>query len=280
MLIMIFRWPQTLREKVQDYLTIGWVNKFPILQSITPCALAARILSSVLGRRVSDYVYIDFASGSGGPTPYFEKHLNQQLRDEGKEEVKFVLSDISPNLQAWSAAAKKSENLSYIEQSVDATAAPSAKAMLKDVPGASGKKIMRLFSLAFHHFDDDMAADVLQNTIKTSDGFCIFELQSRHLSSFLLVSLLWPLAMVCTPFYFPHLPGHLFFTYLVPLVPFVWVFDGYISCLRTRQPEEILALARQKIPEDELHKWDFKAGAGCHMWPFGWLYWFIATKRA
>ena len=265
---------------MQDYLTIGWLNKFPILQSITPCALAARVLSSVLGSRVSDYVYIDFASGSGGPTPYFEKQLNNQLCDEGKDEVKFVLSDISPHIQAWSAAAKRSDNLSYIATSVDATNAPPTEVMLKGIPNIQGKKIMRLFSLAFHHFDDELAEKVLQNTIETSDGFCIFELQSRNFSSFITVSLLWPLAMLCTPFYFLHSPGHLFFTYLVPLVPFVWVFDGYISCLRTRQPEEILALMRERVPEYELDKWDFKSGAECHMWPFGWFYWIIATKRS
>jgi hypothetical protein len=152
-------------------LTIGWVNKFPILQSIAPCALATRILSSVLGPRISDFVYIDFASGSGGPTPYFEKELNTKLREEGKEEVHFVLSDISPHVSAWSTVAKQSDNLSYIPQSVDATDAPPAETLLKGVPGAKGKKIMRLFSLAFHHFDDELAAQVLQNTVEKSDGF-------------------------------------------------------------------------------------------------------------
>jgi len=165
------RWPQILREKVQDYLTLGWINKLPLLQSTSPAALVVQVLSTVLGRRISDYVYVDFASGAGGPTPYIEKQLNGQLHEEGKEDVKFVLSDISPHIGAWEAAAKKSENLSYIKQSVDATNAPTAETLLQDVPGVQGKKVMRLFSLAFHHFDDDLAAKVLENTIETSDGF-------------------------------------------------------------------------------------------------------------
>lgn len=152
-------------------MQIGWINKFPLLQSIAPSALAGRILTSVLGPRISDYVYIDFASGSGGPIPYIEKELNAHLREESKEEVQFVLSDISPHVGAWNAAAKKSDNLSYIRQSVDATNAPPAKALLRGVAGAQGKKVMRLFCLAFHHFDDDLAADVLQNTVETSEGF-------------------------------------------------------------------------------------------------------------
>jgi hypothetical protein len=165
------RFPQTLREKVQDYLTIGWTNKFPLIQHISPAALTARILSRVLGPRVSDYAYVDFASGAGGPTPYLESSLNSELRMEGKQDVKFVLSDISPHISAWKAIADKSKNISYISQSIDATDSPSPETLLKDIPGAQGKKVMRMFSLAFHHFDNDLAARVLENTIETSDGF-------------------------------------------------------------------------------------------------------------
>lgn len=150
---------------------MGWINKFPIIQPTCPAALVARILSSVLGPRVSEYVYVDFASGAGGPTPYIEDFLNKELRDKGEEEVQFVLTDISPHVAAWAAITKKSENMSYVGQSVDATNAPSTETLLKDVPDARDKKVMRLFSLAFHHFDDDLAADVLENTTQTSDGF-------------------------------------------------------------------------------------------------------------
>ncbi|OAG41440.1 hypothetical protein AYO21_04382 [Fonsecaea monophora] len=271
--------PQTLREKVQDYLTLGWVNRLPIIQSTSPAELVSRVLSSVLGPRLAQYVYVDFASGAGGPTPYIENHLNSELRATKKEEVKFVLTDISPHVSAWEAAAKKSKNISYIAQSVDATNAPTQEDLLKDVPDTKGKKVMRLFSLAFHHFDDDLAAKILKNTVETSDGFCIFELQSRHLSSFILVSLLWPLAMLIAPIYFLRSPGHLFFTYLVPIVPFIWVWDGYISCLRTRTPEEVEALLHRHVGSEKLVNWKFKSGQACHTWPIGYLNWIICYKE-
>jgi hypothetical protein len=156
---------------VQDYLTLGWINKFPFIQPVSPAALVSRILSTVLGPRITEYVYVDFASGAGGPTPYIENHLNSELRAAGKEEVQFVLTDISPHVGAWEMARKNSKNISYIPQSVDATNAPAAETLLKDLPGVKTKKVMRLFSLAFHHFDDDLAAKVLENTIETSDGF-------------------------------------------------------------------------------------------------------------
>lgn len=156
---------------MQDYLTLGWINKFPIIQPTSPAALVSRILSTVLGPRLSEYAYVDFASGAGGPTPYIENHLNSGLRAAGKEDVKFVLTDISPHVSAWDTIARKSKSISYIPQSVDATNAPTADSLLKDVPGVQGKKVMRLFSLSFHHFDDDLASRVLENTVETSDGF-------------------------------------------------------------------------------------------------------------
>ena len=156
---------------MQDNLTLGWINKFPFLQAVAPAALVSRVLCTVLGPRISDYAYVDFASGAGGPTPYIENHMNSELRAAHEEEVKFVLTDISPHVAAWEAAAQKSKNISYIPQSIDAAHAPSAETLLRYLPDAEDKKVMRLFSLAFHHFDDDLAAKILENTIETSDGF-------------------------------------------------------------------------------------------------------------
>lgn len=131
----------------------------------------ARVLANVLRSRISNYVYVDFASGAGGPTPFIEKDLNAQLLKDGKQEVDFVLSDISPHIEAWQALSKKSENLHYIPTSIDASDAPTKDVLLKDVPNTKSKGVMRLFSLAFHHFDDDLAKKILKNTIETSDGF-------------------------------------------------------------------------------------------------------------
>lgn len=125
----------------------------------------------MLGKRIADYVYVDFASGAGGPTPYIEKQLNQQLAQQGQKEVSFVLSDISPHLPAWTAASKKSSNLHFVNRSVDASAAPDKEELLQGVADTEGKGVMRLFSLAFHHFDDDLAKKILKNTVDTSDGF-------------------------------------------------------------------------------------------------------------
>lgn len=160
-----------MREKIQYALTLAWINKFPILQSAAPCDVVASVLTSVLGPKIGEYVYVDFASGAGGPTPFIEKQVNAQLQREGKGQVQFVLSDISPHVEAWQDAARKSANLHYISGSVDASAAAPTAKLLRNVPNAESKGIMRLFSLAFHHFDDELGGKILKNTIETSDGF-------------------------------------------------------------------------------------------------------------
>jgi hypothetical protein len=158
-------------KQVQDYLTLVWKLRAPILQKQSPANLVASTLSTVLGDSVSEYAYVDFASGAGGPTPLIERALNRQIaaRNDPTEPVKFVLTDLKPHLEAWNALEKRSENLSYVAEGVDAANAP--KDLLRAVQGVQGKKIMRLFSLAFHHFDDELAAMILDNTAETADGF-------------------------------------------------------------------------------------------------------------
>ena len=167
----------------------------PFFQTGSPASLAARVLASQLGPRVRSYVYIDFCAGAGGPTPSIEKHLNGSLSSSHPpgppksyadaaaagspptsestngghlEPVKFVLTDLHPHPDDWAVAARESPNISYEPGSVDAADAPPE---LVGRYKKEGKKVMRLFSLAFHHFDDALARAILKNTVETSDAF-------------------------------------------------------------------------------------------------------------
>ena len=270
-----------------------WTFRFPVIQQSSPAALVVKTLQDVLGNRIRDFTYVDFCAGAGGPTPYIERDLNEQLGQSTKNQnghtdgesggivenrgVDFVLTDIAPHLEAWEEAAKKSDNIRFISTPVDAAnAPPDLLKSLSNSDGLSDKKVFRLFNLAFHHFHDPLAERILRNSIATSDGFGIFELQARTISSFIIITLILPLMLLITPFYFWNNPGHLFFTYIVPIVPLVMVFDGYVSSLRTRNPEEIMKL----MPKGEDVKgWKFKSGSACHTWPFGEMTWFIAFKE-
>lgn len=156
-------------------MTLLWNFKVPILQRTSPAQLVASTICRVLGNDTSAYTYVDFCSGAGGPTPFIEHHVNNELLGpDGKQAkatpVKFLLTDLHPHIDAWKAAVKKSDNLDFIKEPVDATNAP--KDLLKNVNvGTEHKRLFRMFNLAFHHFDDELAIKILENTLETADGF-------------------------------------------------------------------------------------------------------------
>ena len=82
--------------------------------------------------------------------------------------VRFVLTDLHPHEENWRRAAERSANIGYEASSVDAANVPPA---MLDGYKKDGKKVFRLFNLAFHHFDDPLAKAILKNTVETSDGF-------------------------------------------------------------------------------------------------------------
>lgn len=94
--------------------------------------------------------------------------MNGYLRKKEEQAVRFVLSDLHPNESAWRQAAEKSPQLGYIALPVDAS---RVEADLIKSYETDGKRVMRLFNLAFHHFDDNLARAILKNTVENSNGF-------------------------------------------------------------------------------------------------------------
>jgi hypothetical protein len=92
---------------------------------------------------------------------------------------------------------------------------------------------------SFHHFSPDEACAILQNAVDASQSIGIFEVTRR---APLTISLMFPWALMlflCTPLIRPFRWSRLFWTYLIPIIPFVVLFDGVVSCLRTYPPQEL-----------------------------------------
>ncbi|KAJ4293974.1 hypothetical protein N0V88_005488 [Collariella sp. IMI 366227] len=112
----------------------------------------------------------------------------------------------------------------------------------------------------------------------------IFELQDRGVAGFLSCCLFGAAVFIMAPYYawLWGAPLALFFTYVIPIVPVVLVFDGWMSCLRTRTPDEVEALLRTcgaAGGEREIAKWEIKSGSETFMWPVGNVNWIIAVKK-
>ncbi|KXJ89857.1 hypothetical protein Micbo1qcDRAFT_196616 [Microdochium bolleyi] len=214
--------------------------------------------------------------------------------DDDLPGVDFILTDIHPHLSSWEEAARSSARLHYVASPVNAAAAPrdlvshatsSSTTTHADSSSRSGpvpgRDTFRLFSLAFHHFDDPAARSILRDTLATSSGFGIFELQERSLSSFVTCLLFGAgVFLLGLPLYWWS-PLTLFFVYAVPLIPFVLVFDGFVSSLRTRTPGEIEALLKSCGDKefDAAGQWELRSGRERFMWPTGHMNWVICTKK-
>lgn len=104
----------------------------------------------------------------------------------------------------------------------------------------------------------------------------IYELQERTVASIITIFLMGICVFLISPYYFWRSPGHLFFTYVIPIVPFVLVFDGIVSSLRTRSSEEVQALMKECGADCD--GWVVKDGREQHTWPTGYMTWVMGIK--
>ena len=152
---------------ITDVLNLVWTVRQPGLQKVSSAeTLTARVIKIFQGRRIEEYDFIDFCSGSGGPTPMLAEQVNR-TRDLHDRRIQFILTDAKPNVPAWQSIAAKNEDVSYVETPVDATdvSTQSFGARL-DQP-----RTFRTFHNCFHHFDDPEARILLRVALQQSDGF-------------------------------------------------------------------------------------------------------------
>lgn len=289
--------PGFLRRRCQILLTTAWSQRVPLLQQVTPAELAAKLILRTL-EEIGDLdegkiSVIDFCSGAGGPIPTIERIVNEQRSAQGKKPVPFLMSDLYPNLDAWlEVCAQSKGSLSFIPQEVDATDPPvsatsSTSRYSRTAQGyRSDTRVFRLYCLAFHHFDDELARKVLESTMQTADGFAIIELQDRYLSSFALILGNIPFMYVMALYRHWRNVWMLFFVYVLPVVPFINTFDGLVSCLRTRSFKEVMGLIGAKITGSNAKEksaakddWVFRSAYEMHSWPVGYMNYIVGFKK-
>jgi hypothetical protein len=95
---------------------------------------------------------------------------------------------------------------------------------------------------AFHHFRIEEARAVLADAVRKRQGIAVFEGTHRSARAMLLMLLVPLMVLLITPFIRPFRWSRLFWTYLIPVVPLVSLFDGLVSCLRTYSVEELCEL--------------------------------------
>ncbi len=206
--------PSFLRNYMTDFLQFV-SNKFDVYKPIVS------IIEEGLEKSKSDTI-IDLASGGGGGI----LKLNESLLKR-KPNLKIILTDYYPNIEAFKHTKASANNIEYITTSIDALNVP------KSLEG------LRTQFLSLHHFKPMQAQQILQNVINNESAIAIFEAQERNLKSIIFM-LLSPInVLLLTPFIKPFKFGRLLFTYLFPILPILVCWDGLVSVLRTYSIKEM-----------------------------------------
>lgn len=210
--------PTLWRDLVTDFLSF-------FFRVFKPYACSAQLLAEGLEGAASDRI-VDLCSGAGAP-------VLSVLASGALNTHSVTLTDLYPNVTAFRAAVAAGGGLiTCVETPVDAT----------DVP-ANLKGFRTLFT-AFHHFPPAQAERVLANAQKNGEGVAIFEFTERNLWLWTIPVLLIPLMVaVSTPLIRPFSWHRLLWTYVIPVVPLVAMWDGLVSNLRTYSPAELHTLA-------------------------------------
>jgi hypothetical protein len=218
--IMDQEWcPDRVRDGITDYLR--WFEHFwNFYEPIFPR------LKQVL-RELRSGKIVDLCSGGGGPWV----NLYRELDDLKECAPTVYLTDLYPNGSALEVSRSiSSGRIHFYSEPVSATNVPTHLTGFRT-----------LFS-AFHHFPPPMAKLILIDAMRSNQGIAIFEITRRSLIV-ILVMCFSPLFVLCTtPFVKPFHWWRLFWTYIIPAIPFAFMFDSIVSCVRTYSPQELQEL--------------------------------------
>jgi SAM-dependent methyltransferase len=222
--------PRAVRDGGTDWLAF-------VANATKAFALAAPKIRAALDATGSSTV-IDLCSGGGGPW----LTLEPELAKSGQVHVE--LSDLFPNVAALGALRARSGNrIAFRGSPVDAT----------DVP-AEFDGVRTMFN-SFHHFPPDRARAILGDAVRKRRGIAIFEWVTHRAIGVVGIPLLLPAVLLLTPFVRPFRWSRLLFTYALPLIPCLVLFDGTVSMLRVYLQDELRELVAG-TPDHEGFSWD------------------------
>lgn len=214
--------PRAFHQYATDYLSfIERMSRKTAAAYVTPIR---RLLAHSPERRV-----VDLCSGGAGPW----MAIHDQLAGDGEAPADIVLTDRSPNLPAFERArALSNGRIDFMAEPVDASAVPETLAGVRTIFNG------------LHHFRPDLARAVLADAARQGQPIGVFEMLARTVPHILTAPLIPLMVLLATPFVRPFRPGRLLWTYALPVVPLVTLWDGLVSMLRVYSTAELAELVR------------------------------------
>ncbi len=191
---------------------------------------------------------IDLCSGSGGPMMSVHKQIQQEYHDD----LTLILTDIYPDSNfAERLNNTNHDSISYQLSPVDAA---NVDNNLKGVRTLVG---------GFHHMKPDKAGHILQDAQAKAQPICIYEISDNSLPIFLWwvsIPTIFIMTFFITPLVRPFTWQQALFTYLIPIIPLCFAWDGAVSNARTYTLDDMQQLLVNL--KEENYRWEMGRIAG------------------
>ncbi|GAA3928492.1 class I SAM-dependent methyltransferase [Hymenobacter algoricola] len=202
----------------------------------------ARLIGKAL-QHSHKHTIVDLCSGSGGPMlQVFEKLKSQP----GMADLHLTLTDLYPNQEvATEVNNSQTPNLAYHLAAVNAAEVPADLIGVRTLVGS------------FHHMPPETARRILQDAQASQQPICIYEISDNSLPTalwWISLPLIFLMSFFITPFARSLTWKQLAFTYLLPIIPLCFAWDGAVSNVRTYTLEDLDSLLNGL--ETEHYTWE------------------------
>ena len=228
-----------------DRFRIALTKLIAVLHKITGLSdIVVNELSQII-KITGEKEIIDLGSGAGGPMP----EVFQQLKENGID-IKVTLSDLFPNEKfVREFNAESVEGISYSDKPIDAT-------HLECAP-----KGLKTFFNSFHHMPPEMAKKIFHSAQASNEPIFIYEMANNKIP-LLIWLLLLPISLIIlfvmvlfmTPFVKKLTWDQVVFTYLIPIIPIAYAWDGQASLPRIYSHDDVQLLIGERS-STEKYKW-------------------------
>jgi len=222
--------PEAVRNGATDWLAF-MANATKVFSCVAPAI--RRAMDAVGTTQV-----LDLCSGGGGPWLTLERELAKS------GSVMVELSDRYPNVAAFRELCDRSGGrLEFRTESIDATDVP---------PALDG--IRTMFN-SFHHFPPPTARAILADAVRKRRAIAVCEGVNLRAAGLIAMTLQLPAILLLTPLVKPFRWSRLLFTYVLPLIPLLVLFDGTVSMLRLYLEDELRELVAS-VADHDTFEWD------------------------
>jgi hypothetical protein len=250
-----------------NYIRTGVTNLIIVLHKIMGTTDVLVEVITECKKKINFHQIIDLGSGSGGPMIDVIDKIN--TNESSEEPITLLLSDKYPHATTVDRINNLGlQNIRYLGDSVDASE-------MENVP--SGLKTM---VASFHHMPPNVAKQILSSAEDSGEPILIYEL-AKNTIPVIVWWLLLPISLmilvlmslVFTLFVRPLTITQIVFTYLIPIIPIIYAWDGQASMVRTYTFEDIKTLTSERRNEAytwEIHQAKKKNGKKAGYYVFGY----------